>query len=154
MIAVTFREPTPSDLDWLAEHMRAIDKLECRVAGGHDPREALQLGADHSLWAYVAEVDGHPVCAFGVASESLLGDGEGRPWMLCAEGIERHARAILICSRRFLREMQASFETLANIVHADNRIAIRYLKWCGFLFGDAFVHEGERFLPFEMKRAA
>lgn len=153
MIQVTFREPTEADLDALAANMREMDKLECRVAGGHAPREALTLGVEHSLWTYVAEVEGQVVCAFGVAADGLLGE-EGRPWMLCAEGIERHARAILICSRRFLRDMQTSFETLANVVHADNRSAIRYLKWCGFSLGEAFDFQGERFVPFEMKRAA
>ena len=151
MIAVTFRPPQEADLDWLAANMRAMDALECRVAGGHEPRQALAEGVDASLWCYVAEVDGKLVCAFGVAPDGLLGE-EGAPWMLCAEGIERHAKAVLICARRFILEMRHQFERLANVVHADNRSAIRFLKWCGFEFGERFDINGEPFLAFDWRR--
>lgn len=153
MIAVTFRPPTESDLDYLAANMREMDRLECRIVGGHAPREALMDGVASSVWSLVAEVEGRVVCVFGVAPSDLLGD-EAAPWMLCADGIEHNARAMLACSGRFLGEMRGQFETLANVVHADNRSAIRYLKWCGFKFGEPFQIEGEAFLPFEMKRAA
>lgn len=153
MIAVTFRIPTGEDLDLVAARMRAMDKLECRVVGRHEPREALAEGVASSLWAYAAIVDNEPQCVFGVASDGLLGE-EGAPWMLCADGIERHARALLICSKRFVGEMATSFERLANVVHAHNRVAIRYLKWCGFEFGETIMIDGEPFLCFEMTHGA
>jgi len=131
--------------------MREMDVMECRLAGGHEPSEALAEGVAGSLWCYVAEVDDEIVCAFGVAPDGLLGE-EGAPWMLCADGIERHAKAVLICAKRFITEMQGQFERLANVVHAHNRSAIRFLKWCGFEFGAAFDIEGEPFLAFEWRR--
>lgn len=152
MIAVTFRQPTESDLDALAANMRGFDQIECRILGGHEPREALAEGVEQSLWSVAAEVDGQVVCVFGVAGD-LLGE-HASPWMLCAEGIERSARALLVFSRRFLAQMTEQFETLSNLVHADNRSAVRYLKWCGFEFGQGCSVAGEHFLPFTMKRAA
>lgn len=151
MISVTFRAPTESDIDYLAENMREMDVRECRLVGGSSPREALAEGVKGSLWAYVAEIDGKPVCLFGVASDGLLGD-EGAPWMLSVEGIERHARTLLVCAPRFVRSMTETFERLANVVHADNRSAIRFLKWCGFEFGEVLIFGGERFFVFEMTR--
>lgn len=151
MIYASFRSATESDLDYLAEHMRAMDAKECMLVGGASPRQALEQGLEHSLWAYVAEIAGKPVALFGVAPDGLLGD-EASPWMLCVEGIERHARALLICAPRFIRAMSEGFERLINVVHADNRSAIRFLKWCGFVFGEPVEIAGEMFLPFEMAR--
>lgn len=153
MIAVTFRPPTESDLDALGATMRAMDVMECRAVSGLAPREALAEAVADSLWAYAAEIDGEVVCIFGVAPDGLLGE-EAAPWMLCAEGIEHHAKAVMLCSKRFLLEMQAQFERLANVVHADNRSAIRFLKWCGFSFGETMMIEGEPFLVFEWRREA
>lgn len=149
MNAVTFRAPVPSDLDFLAANMREIDRRECRLAGGHEPLEALTEGVAHSLWSLAAFVDDRPVCIFGVASEGLLGE-EGAPWMLSVDGIERHAKAVLVFAKRFILEMGETFERLANVVHSDNRSAIRFLRWCGFSFGEPIEIGGETFLPFEM----
>ena len=153
MIAVTFRPPTEADLDYLALNMREMDVRECWLVGGVGPREALATGVRDSLWTYVAEIEGKPVSMFGVAPDGLLGD-DGAPWMLSVEGVERHARTTLLCAPRFVRAMSDSFERLANVVHADNRSAIRFLTWCGFAFGQPVKIGGEAFLPFEMTRQA
>jgi hypothetical protein len=45
--------------------------------------------------------------------------------------------------REFIRQcpayvdrMQARFPRLENFVHAENRLSIRWLKWCGFIIDD------------------
>lgn len=149
---VTFRIPTESDLDQLAQTMRPMDVKECDLILGLSPREALAECVGDAQWCSLAEVDGKPVCIFGLSQGSFLGE-EAHPWMLCAEGIEAHARALLICAPRFLGEMLQSAETLSNVVHAHNRSAIRFLKWLGFSFGDEIAVKGEPFLHFEMRRA-
>lgn len=149
---IAYRAPTPEDLDAIAANMRAFDRLECRVLGAHEPREALEEGVAVSSWCFVA-LDGEtPLCVFGVADDGLLSD-EGAPWLLCAEGIERHARALLTGTKAYLERMRGEYKTLANYVHAHNRQAIRYLKWCGFRFGAPVEIKGEPFLPFAMGRA-
>lgn len=152
MMRVIFRPPTPSDLDALAASMRAMDRKECAIISGLSPREALEEGVANSPNATVAEIDGQVVCAFGCADASFLG-GDGYPWLLCAEGIERHARTMLTCAPRFVGEMRGERERLSNVVHADNRSAIRFLRWLGFMFGEVFHVKGEPFLPFEWTRA-
>ncbi len=150
MMRVTFRPPTESDLDYIAAHMREMDRKECELIAGLPPREALAQCVEGASAPIVAEIEGAPVCIFGVNDVSFLG-GDGYPWMLCAEGIERHARAVLICAPRFIAEFQRGFERLTNVVHADNRSAIRFLKWCGFSFGEVFHVKGEPFLRFEWR---
>lgn len=153
MMQVIFREPTASDLDALAANMRPMDVLECRLIAGKAPREALQDCVDSAAWALAADVGGEIVCCFGLSEATFFGD-EAHPWMLCANGIERHARTVLVCARRFVAQMQRETETLCNIVHAHNRSAIRFLKWCGFAFGDQMTIKGEPFLNFSWVREA
>lgn len=153
MITYTLRDPTEEDLDQLASNMRPVDVLECRVVAGLAPRAALAQAVKDSLWSVATLVEGRVIAVFGLAAGDLL-DSEGTPWLLSANGIEHHAKVVMSVSSRFKERMLAEFETLSNVVHADNRQAIRYLKWCGFSFGDAFDISGEPFLPFEMKRAA
>lgn len=148
---VVFRPPTESDLDAIAANMRKLDRKECEVIAGLSPRAALAQCVEGAANPVVAEIEGRPVCVFGVSEASFLGQ-DGYPWMLCAEGIERHARVLLTVTPRFLGEMMDEFEHLSNVVHADNRSAIRFLRWCGFSFGEAFDVKGETFLKFEWRR--
>lgn len=148
-----FRPPTEADMDALAANMREIDQDECRLVGGMEPREALGESVGHALWAYAAEIDGEVVCIFGLSQDGLLAE-EAYPWMLAANGIERHARTLLRLTPIYLARMQGEAERLYNIVHAHNRRAIRYLTWCGFTFGEGFDVRGAPFLPFEMKKRA
>lgn len=151
MMRVVFREPTASDLDTLAATMRPMDALECRLVSGKSPRQALEDGVAEAAWALVAEIDGEIVCCFGLTEASFFGE-EAHPWMLCADGVERHARVVLTCSKRFLQQMREGAERLSNIVHAHNRSAIRFLKWCGFAFGDQMTIKSEPFLEFSWSR--
>jgi hypothetical protein len=153
MMRVTFRPPTPSDLDDLAARMREMDRKECELVAGLAPREALQQCVDGGEAATVAEVDGKVACIFGWTPASFLG-ADGYPWMLCADGIEKHARILLTCAPRFLGEMQGECERLSNVVHAHNRSAIRFLAWCGFSFGEMLEVKGEPFIHFEWRRQA
>lgn len=152
MMRVVFRPPTQSDLDALASSMRAMDVKECALIAGLAPREALAECVAGSENASVAVIDGKVVCAFGSIA-NFMGD-EAHPWMLCAEGVEHHARALLVCAPRFLAAMRKPGQRLHNVVHADNRPAIRFLRWLGFVFGETFAMKGERFVTFEMAAPA
>lgn len=142
--------PTYADLDYLAAHMREMDRVECDLMGGDVPREVLAQCVRDADWAYVAEVDGKPVCVFGMTTQDVFG-GIAAPWFLAAEGIERHARALLQLSPAYINRMKGGCERLFNLVHAHNRSAIRYLKWCGFTMGDKVDVKGQPFILFEMR---
>lgn len=149
---IVFRPPRPQDIAHVAANMRAIDALECRVLGEHSPIEALKDGVDGSDWSVAVEVDGAPVCIFGVASEGFLSFAAA-PWLLGVEGIERHARYLLAYTPHYIARMREQYDHLSNTVHASNRHAIRYLKWCGFEFGAPFERHGEPLVGFSWTRA-
>lgn len=148
---IVFRPPSRSDVEELAANMRAIDVLECRAMSGHSPMEALEYSIEGSSWSVTAEVDGRVMAIFGVAATDML-SGDGAPWLLGAQGIERCARLMLIYTRHYLRRMQGEYDMLANAVHVENKAAIRYLKWCGFEFGAHFTRNGETFAHFSWAR--
>lgn len=142
--------PTYADLDYLAEHMREMDRRECDVIGEASPRDVLDQCVRDADWAYVAEIDGKPVCVFGMTTQDVFG-AVAAPWFLAAEGIERHAKVLLQLTPGYISRMRGSSERLFNLVHAHNRSAIRYLKWCGFTMGERIEMKGEPFILFEMR---
>ena len=152
MIHVTLRAPTPDDIEAVAADMRPIDRLEAKLVGGLEPKAALEASVNRSQWAYAAIADGQPQCIFGVSTltDSLLGD-DGAPWMLGANSLCRHARALLIVSRPQIVRMRSEYQRLLTIVHADNHQAIRWLKWLGFSMGEVFQFKAAPFRKFEMQ---
>ena len=147
---VVFRPPTDADVKAIAANMRAMDRLECEIMGEHSAEGALRAGIRHGDTLTV-EINGEPVAMFGLAQYSIL-DDEAAPWLLGVEGMERYARVLLTHTKPILARMLGSCEALANYVHADNRNAIRFLRWCGFSFGEAIEKGGHLFVRFEMTR--
>jgi len=148
---VKFLQPTLGHVRAVALSMREIDRIECETIGGHDPETALRNSIKRSEWAVTAEVDDEPICIFGVAPVTYLGDA-ALPWMLGTDGIERHNRLVLRHSRRWVDKMIDSYPRLCNIVHADNEVSIRWLQWCGFRIDPPTVIQGEPFRPFSKVR--
>jgi hypothetical protein len=146
-----FREARTDDIDALAPHMRAIDALECKLVGGHEPREALENALDVSSRAKAWEVGGVVQCLYGCAPVSFLSD-EASIWLLGRDSIKEHARAFLKVSKGEVEDVSLGFERLFNVVHAHNRLSIRWLKWLGFAFGEGIEVQGHPFLPFELAR--
>ena len=68
--------------------------------------------------------------------------------------IERHQRAFLRRNREYVRQMQAAFPTLRNMVDARNEVSIRWLRWLGFTIEPAirWGAAGMPFHPFWMTR--
>lgn len=147
---IQFRPPQPADLDALAETMRAVDRIECSVIARATPRDALRQCVDGAEWTLAAfDADGVIVTAFGVTA-NFMGD-EGFPWMLSANGIERYAKAVLTFAPRYVADMRERFQRLSNVVHADNRSAIRFLRWLGFEIGKPMQLGGHKFYAFEWR---
>lgn len=147
-----FREPTEADIEELAANMRALDRKECEIVTGLAPREALKQSVAESANALAAVIDGQVISIFGHSDASFLGE-ERYPWMISMTGIERYAREVIEGAPIMFEAMKGGAERLHNIVHADNRTAIRFIGWLGFSFGERFDLNGEPFLPFEWRRA-
>ncbi|GHV58467.1 hypothetical protein FACS189460_6000 [Deltaproteobacteria bacterium] len=58
----------------------------------------------------------------------------GAPWLLGSDLLERPevSREFIRQSRPHLAELEPGFRKLHNLVHAENKLAIRWLKWLGF----------------------
>lgn len=150
--SVIVRAPAPDDLDDLAANMRAMDVRECMAVLGLGPRQALEECVNGAAIALVAEQDGVVWCAWGL-SHTFMPCDEAHPWMLCRQGIESRGRTLLAVAPHFLAQMRQHNERLYNIVHADNRVAQRFIKWCGFVLGARVTVGGEPFLEFHWEKS-
>jgi len=130
----------------IANRMREIDRLECRVVG-HTPKEALRAGLFGATIAWVALVDGQPEAMFGASTISLI-HGSGRPWMLMTDEAARHHVALLRLGRIYTAALHRHYAVLHNWVHARNETSIRWLTRLGFGVGSVEVMRGEPMRPF------
>jgi hypothetical protein len=139
-------DPTPENMLYIAQRMRAQDVAEIWASHHSTPLEALEHGAGHSSWVKVGVIDGEPVCMFGVSAMSLL-YREGLPWMLGTDALNRHARLLVRIAPAVVAYMHALYPTLYNWVDARNRRSVKWLKALGFRLGDPAPY-GADGLPF------
>ena len=150
--AVEFRAPTPADITWLAEHMRAQDVAEVHAGGQRDLAHVVRAGVARSVWARAALVDGEVAAIFGVAPLLTVLDPRGVPWMLGTDLVPRNRRTLALHSAPYIHQMLRTFPHLVNLVHAKNTVAVRWLTRVGFTLRDPQPHgpHGEMFHLFEM----
>ena len=118
------------DANQLGPRLRDADKLELKLSCGLGPCTALAISFENSHKVYTAVDDeGKPFAMFGVVSGPYA---MGVPWMLGSDGIYKHASQFMAESKAWLKEIEEDYDILVNYVHADNKKAIRWLKWMGF----------------------
>lgn len=130
-MSVKFVKPNDELLQYVAEHMRDIDVLECKELSGRSPVEALVEGVKISDFSSVVVINGRPCAVIGLTVISYL-TGTGVPWMLATYDAVENRRLFVRHSSAGLAEMMTTCPNLVNYVHEDNTIAIRWLKWMGF----------------------
>lgn len=85
---------------------------------------------------------------FGVTPVGIL-SRHGTPWFLGGERVFEYARDLLDRGPRIIRAWMEDFDTLENVVSADNAKAIRLLKAWGASVGDETrLIGGVEFVPF------
>ena len=129
---VELRDARVEDIPIIAADARMGDITEM-AALGTTVSAAMVDGLERSDWALTGMIDDVPVCMFGVAPRSII-LGEGVPWMLSANGLERAQVKFLKACRPAVKAMTNSYPRLMNFVHADNRVTIKWLRWLGFSF--------------------
>lgn len=148
---VVLRPIEDGDIEALCADPRPACVAEM-TALGSTFEDALVESVRRSDWTGCATVDGAPVCLFGVAPGSVL-SGLGVPWMLGGAGLDRAEVAFLRRSRPVADAMLATYPRLVNVVDAENRRTIRWLKWLGFRFDDAPVYvRGHPFHVFRLEK--
>lgn len=125
----------------IAANIREADREELRLLGW-EPGRVLRLSLAASFIAWTGTVNGVPICMFGVAPGGFI--GEGRPWMIGARDLDRHAMIFLRRCKGQVEEMLSITSLMVNYVHTENRRAIQWLRWLGFE-----IEEAQPYGPFE-----
>ena len=135
----------------LAANMREADRRELWAMARLDPETALWISLNRSVKAYAALTGaGETIQMWGVSRHGGLLGFVGSPWLLGSKILDRPevSREYIRQSRVYARELEAGFRRLENWVHAENRLAIRWLRWLGYSLapapiqvnGDSFYH--------------
>jgi hypothetical protein len=128
--------------------MRDADRREVWASHRHSPEQALRYSLSRSLVAWTGIIRERPELMWGAAAASLF-SSTGNPWMLGTDAYVEFARQFLLHSRKYVRHMLTLYDRLENYVHAENALAIRWLRWCGFGFDPEPVQfNGENFFRF------
>ena len=122
----------PEHIASIAENMREADRREVWAGARHTPDEALRESLRHSELAWTCLVEGVPAFMWGVGRIGSLISVKGAPWLLGTDDVLKIHREFLRQSRAYVEQMHRRFPELENYVHAENKLSIRWLKWCGF----------------------
>lgn len=151
MFTPIVRKPTEEDVEYIIEHVRPEDAAELDALDGSTIRESLDETPDLLNVSQVWEVDGKPVCIFGVTP--MAGPlSTGIIWMLATTDFHKHARTFAGHCRKVVKEMIKGYGYIFNYIHSENRVSIVWLKSLGFKIrdGQQLGHKGATFHKFEM----
>lgn len=142
-------QASPSHAAPIAENMREADRREIWASDRLLPLYALKQSVLLSNVAWTCLVHGVPAFMWGVARKGCILSDRGVPWMLGTDAVRDVSRDFLKQSRAYVEKMQNGYARLENIVHAENALSIRWLKWCGFTIEkEPIERNGEKFFPF------
>lgn len=132
---VKFRTAHWADIMAVAADMRDIDRKELALAGGNEPLEVLKQSFENSEYCRCIELDGRPVALFGVRRPFLL-SRKGLIWLLGTKDLVRMKKSFVENSMKYVNEGFKYVDCLENYVWIENKLSIRWLKWCGFKFDE------------------
>lgn len=132
---VRWRFAKPEDVAVVAENMRDIDRKELYLAGGWEPLEAMQQSFNASVHCRCIEADGVPVAVFGVRRPFILSP-KGLIWLLGTKDFVKIKKSFVKSSKKYIDECFDYASSLENYVWIENKLSIRWLKWCGFKFDE------------------
>lgn len=130
-MAVSFRDPVPSDVVLIAENMRAVDREEIELSSGLPPLEALQYSFEHSEYCQTMLLEDEPIGMFGVSKNSLL-SSVGCIWFLGTADMHKVKKSFVFHALHYIKVFFNYADRLENYVWVGNKLSIRWLKWCGF----------------------
>lgn len=147
MSRTELRWTVPGDAEAILADLRPADAAEMRALG-HEPEAALRESLRVATWSVTGLCDGVPVCLFGVAPTVALA-GVGAPWMFATNGLARVRRPFVEACRPVVDVMLQDYPRLQNLVHAENRGVLRWLRWLGFeISTGTLTHNGHAFRLF------
>tara|TARA_R110000803_G_C11989469_1_gene321880 strand:+ start:25680 stop:26153 length:474 start_codon:yes stop_codon:yes gene_type:complete len=123
--------------------LRPADILEVERSSKHSADYCLEKGFRDSYKCWTITLNDKSMAIFGINTPSLMSD-VGVPWMLGRSGlfeISSIRKKVLSQSKFYIREMSKGFKTMENYIDIDNKVSIKWLKFCGFSF-DAPIKYG------------
>ncbi|OJH45191.1 hypothetical protein [Paracoccus sp. SM22M-07] len=149
---VEFGPVTPKVLTDLLASLRPIDRIELDCMADGDPVAKLHRSIERARRSCAVYIDGELAAVVAINSRTLS-SLTGCPWALTTRVIDKPgARRVFIeGSKPVMGWLIRDFSCLWNLVAAENKTAIRWLKWLGFSFPDRddVVICGHRFRYFE-----
>ena len=121
-----------ADIEDLEGRLRAADLVELK-AHRVSARDALRLGLVESKPCYSIEHEGRCVSMFGVTPDPI-DPTTGYVWLLGSDDIQDISRQFLRESRSWLDHIGSHYELLTNVVHEDNHLHHKWLRFLGFHF--------------------
>ena len=122
----------------LNTHMRAL--------ANQDNFFQTALEQDESTFT-VLTPDGVPFAMFGAGKI----EEETYIWMLGTDDVRKHAMAFMKYSREWVWGFVGIYEKVCNYVHSENKLALKWLDWCGADFTTQIEINGELFFKFEIE---
>jgi len=127
---VIIRSVVESDLQYLANNLRASDIAEIRASHDQSPEQALRFSAGRSTWCAAVLHKGKPVAIFGLVPDDKA-DCAASVWFLATDGLLGMWATFLRLSRKIIETMLEKYPFLYNFVDDRNEKSIIWLKWCG-----------------------
>jgi hypothetical protein len=156
-MTVTIRALHADDMLHLATGLRPMDRLELvSMAPGRPIADVLLEAANTSVRCRAGFLGSDLVACWGIAPRSPSG-GDGAPWLLATHAIDHPEvrRAFIAHGGPEMLRITHGFRHLWNLVHRENAVARRWLRFMGFEFRDPreYVFSGQPFVRFEMENA-
>ncbi len=147
----SFTEARLSDALRISQDLRFEDARELKACWGTSAQAGLTQCLLNSHRAMAIKVMDKPVALLGVTSVRHRRYSYGVPWLLASDSFFRERKSLVTCSQPWLADLLRDYDFLSNTTDIRNDAHIRWLKWCGFIFGG--VHEkqgiqGEDFVEF------
>ena len=152
-VKVEVRDSVITDADYIAANMRQQDIDELAASGTRTPLQVLRESITDSIMCWTTLVNDRPAFVWGVVPMCMI-SGVGSIWMLGTDDLKLVRKQFIKYTPAYLEHILAAFPLIYNEVDTRNTVAIRWLKWLGFTFGDIREnpHSGVPFQYFEMRR--
>jgi hypothetical protein len=148
---IAVRTPHAVDIGRLVAGMRAADVAEMEAFGLTDRAAVVRQSVSGAAFCHAFVVDGELA---GIGGLGRWPGGEGCPWFLGTPVVRRRARSLMRPAAAYIARMLRVYPVLLNFVHAENTVAVAWLRHLKFEVQPAapYGSRGALFHRFEMRR--
>ena len=137
-------EATKEHIEQIYPFMRTADQIEVACMG-HTPKQALEYGlANDDVTLTALDPEGVPAGMFGVGQVGNL----AYIWWLGTDIVNDHKYDFIKSSRKWTQMLTKPYGATFNFVHEENKLAIKWLKFCGASFIRKLNFNNQPFLEF------